>query len=170
MKCEKCGKEANFYYKSNINGKVTTMNLCSECAEKMGGENGMTSFDSMFDSMFDNIFGGSLFGGNMFGNSLFGSMLSPMRMSPWSSFGFDRSMLMPKIHVMIEPMTSVSTENKTGAAETKPETKIDPKIDPEMSKRRELNMLREQMKNAVEKEEFEKAAQLRDKIRQLDGK
>ena len=37
MKCERCGKnEATFYYKSSINGKVTELHLCPECAEALG--------------------------------------------------------------------------------------------------------------------------------------
>jgi protein arginine kinase activator len=43
------------------------------------------------------------------------------------------------------------------------------KIDEEMKKRREINVLREQLKQAVKSEEFEKAAILRDKIRELEG-
>ena len=33
MKCDRCGKnEATFYYKSNINGRVTETHLCPDCA------------------------------------------------------------------------------------------------------------------------------------------
>ena len=34
MRCDRCGRnEATFYYKSNINGKVTQIHLCPQCAE-----------------------------------------------------------------------------------------------------------------------------------------
>ena len=37
MLCERCGKhEANVHITKNINGKVTEMNLCSECADRSG--------------------------------------------------------------------------------------------------------------------------------------
>ena len=37
MKCDRCGKnEATFYYKSNINGRVTETHLCPDCARAMG--------------------------------------------------------------------------------------------------------------------------------------
>lgn len=37
MKCEHCGmNEATFYCRSNINGKVTEVHLCPDCAEKLG--------------------------------------------------------------------------------------------------------------------------------------
>lgn len=142
MKCEKCGKEASFYYRSNINGKVTTMNLCSECADKSGIE--MMDMNSVFDSMYNDMF------------NVFGSMFTPMMMNPWRSPG----MMRPRIHIMLEPANDA---NKT-------ETKSEQKIDPEMSKRREINALREQMNAAVKNEEFEKAAELRDRIRELDNR
>ena len=41
-------------------------------------------------------------------------------------------------------------------------------VDPEIAKRREINALRHQMKMAARAEDFEKAAELRDKIRSLE--
>lgn len=150
MKCEKCGKEANFYYRSNINGKVTTMNLCSECAEKSGD---IMNMDSVFDNMYNDMF------------NMFGSMLSPMTLSPWSGFGLGMpTMSRPRFRITLEPV------NENGeAVKTEPETKAADRVDPEMSKRRELNMLREQMNMAVRNEEFEKAAELRDRIKELNN-
>lgn len=157
MKCEKCGKEANVFYRSNINGKVSTMNLCSECAEKLNGENGFTNMEKAFDNMFGNFFGG---------------LFTPMTLNPWNSFGFGMPMMnLPRFRIMLEPMTD-SEPKDTAAAPAEPrtenETKDEQKIDPEMSKRRELNMLRQQMAEAVKNEEFEKAAELRDKIHGLE--
>ena len=37
MKCENCGKnEANFVYRSSINGRTEEYHLCQACAEKLG--------------------------------------------------------------------------------------------------------------------------------------
>ena len=37
MKCENCGKnEANFVYRSSINGRTEEHHLCRACAEKLG--------------------------------------------------------------------------------------------------------------------------------------
>ena len=41
--------------------------------------------------------------------------------------------------------------------------------DPELSRRREINALRNQMKKAADAEDFEKAAEIRDRIRSLEG-
>lgn len=49
MKCSKCGKNnANITYNQNINGEVTNLNLCEECAHKLGIFN---SFDDIFSPM-----------------------------------------------------------------------------------------------------------------------
>lgn len=150
MKCEKCGKEANFYYRSNVNGKVTTMNLCSECAEKSGS---LMKMDSVFNSMYNDMF------------NMFGSMLTPMALSPWSGFEFGMPTISrPRFRITLEPVNENGEAVKTGA-----ETNTENKVDPEMSKRREINALREQMNMAVKNEEFEKAAKLRDRIRELDN-
>ncbi len=51
MKCDRCGKnEATFYYKSNINGRVTETHLCSDCARAMGYAGSMSGrMSSWFD-------------------------------------------------------------------------------------------------------------------------
>lgn len=37
MKCENCGRnEANFVYRSSINGRTEEHHLCQACAEKLG--------------------------------------------------------------------------------------------------------------------------------------
>ena len=55
MKCERCGqREATFYYQSNINGKVTQVHLCPECAAELGYTRGMSSsFRSFRRSFFE---------------------------------------------------------------------------------------------------------------------
>ena len=51
MKCDRCGKnEATFYYKSNINGRVTETHLCPDCARAMGYAGSMSGrMSSWFD-------------------------------------------------------------------------------------------------------------------------
>ena len=75
MKCEHCGKkEATFYYKSNITGKVTEQHLCSECAKELGYAESvekefaaMRSFQRDVFGGFDRAFGAlPTFGGSVF--------------------------------------------------------------------------------------------------------
>ena len=74
MKCEKCGKEANFFYSSTVNGQHEEHCYCADCAKAAGFENAF-SFEPM--RMFDDMFSG-----------FFGDFLAPARMlSAFDSFG-----------------------------------------------------------------------------------
>ena len=143
MKCENCGRhEANYHYTSNINGKVTEHNLCSECAAKLGYE---IDLFSDVDNMFEDMLGG------FFGRS----RRSRGLLSPFSGMDFGMpTMLMPRVDIMLE--NNEGEENVSAA-------------DPELKRARELNVLRAQMKTASDNEDFEKAAQIRDQIRKLEA-
>lgn len=156
MKCENCGKyEANYHYKSNINGKITEKHLCGECAAKLGAQDQVFGMDDMFegfDSMFSDMFGG------FFGRPA-------KRISPFGSFGFAMpTFVLPRFEIK----AAEEPESATAVKEA-PETGEKSGEDPEMKKRREVNMLRHQMKMAAKNEEYEKAAELRDKLRKLDN-
>ena len=158
MKCQKCGKnEANCYYRTNINGTITESHLCSECAREM--EQGSQNVFGDFFAETDNFFRGfqDMFDGFFGRNSLFGGFgMMPM------------AMLFPRMSLRLDsaaPQGSATTQAKPEAAPA-----ADPETDPELAKKRELNMLRQQMQDAIAKEEFEKAAEIRDKIREMDQK
>ena len=146
MKCQNCGKnEANFYYSSNINGHITESNLCAECAEKMGyGEGMFSETDGMFHNMLSGFFG-----------------------KRYDVFPYGGFMIAQPVSYQGEarPNTGIGVKEKpdVGIPAQKAE------IDPEMQKRREMNLLREQMRAAAEAEDFEKAARIRDSIREMDG-
>ena len=67
MKCENCGRnEANFIYRSSINGKTEEHHLCQACAEKLGYTQKLFARrPSMVDSFFGN-------------DDFFGDFFSPM--------------------------------------------------------------------------------------------
>lgn len=54
------------------------------------------------------------------------------------------------------------------AAQAEPAAPAHAQTDPELSRRREINALREQMLAAAEAEDYERAAELRDKIRDME--
>ena len=149
MKCEKCGNTATYHYVSRVNGKKTEMHLCSECASKLEEkENVFAGAERMMNRMMK----APLFGAF---DSFFAD---PFRLPSFGSFFAD-------------PFAEWERFLPGEAAE--PETREEKKqenagTDPELSRQREINMLREQMKKAVEKEEFEKAAELRDKLRAME--
>ena len=66
MKCEHCGRnEATFFYKSSVNGRVTQVHLCQDCARRMG----------YTDSLRRSMQPMSLFGDGFFGSAF--SLLEP---------------------------------------------------------------------------------------------
>ena len=148
MKCQKCGKnEVNFHYSSNVNGCVTETHLCHECAAMSGYD-----FESMFGMK--NIF-----------NDLFPFSMSRVFMPVHMPGVFP-----PSQYSSLPLMGPEPKECDCGGACEKPiQENQSIEIDGEMQKRREINVIREQMRLAAEKEDFEKAAQLRDQIRRMEA-
>jgi len=143
MKCQKCGKnEVNFRYSSNVNGCVTETNLCSQCATEAGYD-----LDKMFDM-------GSFFDG-MLGMGGFRGIAIPM---------IQASQMFPLITGHGISMLEQGDSCKCCGSSVAREAGVE--IDEHMSLRRQLNA---QMRAAVAKEEFEKAAELRDRIKELEA-
>lgn len=154
MKCEKCHeKEANFYYSANINGKKSEKHLCADCAREEG-------FGEMMDyrprDMFADV------------DAMFSDFFAPHRslLSSFGSFGHPlRAMMapsLPRVHIVLdEPQTQTELE----AAESK----IPTDAGEEVKARRELAALKEQLSQAVEAQDFEKAITLRDEIRRREA-
>jgi len=145
MKCQKCGNnEANYHYRSNINGRVTESHLCSECAAHADTDS-FSDTDRFFEEMFDGFFGRS------------------RRRSIWDGFGMMPAlmptMLLPRFEIVVDDGSARRAEN----AEVKTE------VDEKMKLRREINLLRREMQQAARSEDFEKAAQIRDRIRDLEA-
>ena len=172
MKCTNCGKNnAVNHYRFEENGKVTEAHLCHECACKLQPEKefaarGREMLSDMFsggffgDSLFDRAFGGLT--GRTAGRGLLDSFFGhdPFEgffgVSPFAMLG------MPRIEITFPEAAKTDTQE---GAEAENETHIDP----ELSKKREINALREQMCAAAEAEDYEKAAELRDKLRAMES-
>ena len=155
MKCEKCNeKEATFYYSCSINGEKTEKHLCPDCARAEGfGEmldyRPVSAFDGMFDSLFDDFF--AVPGGLL---SAFDRFESPLRrmMAP----------ALPRVNIVIgEPKTASQPRSEA-------EAKIPADAGAEVKSRREISMLKHQLREAVKAEDFEKAIELRDKLKELE--
>lgn len=164
MKCDKCENQAVLHYTSEVNGEKSEFHLCPDCAKAEGfGE--MLNFKpgSMFDGFFTRPAGlmesffGSPFG--MLSDGFFGGR----RMAP--------ALVMPRIMIQVGGEKTAEAEaaqaETTETAEEKTDN-IPEDAGEEIRGKMELIKLRQEMKSAVEAEEFEKAAELRDKIRQLE--
>jgi len=150
MKCQKCGKnEVNFRYSTNINGCVNETFLCSECAEKEGYNIGrLLDAQSSAGSIFPLISGQLGF--------------TPMAM-PVVGFGAPMSF---RARPRIAGDSDCSGESGCGCREPAERDREDAEVDNEMKERRELRI---EMRLAAEKEDFEKAAAIRDRIRELES-
>ena len=170
MKCTNCGKNnAMYHYRFEVNGQAGEAHLCAECAEKLQPQR---EFASRTRDMFGDIFSGGFLGGSLFGGRPAGGLLDGFfGWDPLEDF-FGGALLspfaaarMPRIEISF-PETGTGAAEKTGTAEKAG-------VDPELARKRELNALREQMKAAAEAEDYEKAAELRDKLKAMekeDGK
>lgn len=141
MLCDKCKKnEANYYRKTIINGVTTEQHLCSECAKKVDPH----AFDFERFSNFD------LF-------DVFDSKRSLLDFDDDDGFGFEDSFFEPRNTGLIgDAMKSISV----GAEKFKTENK---KRNPKLDK------LKSDLRNAVEKEDYEKAAKLKKEIESLES-
>ena len=146
MRCDRCGKnEATFYYKSNINGKVTQVHLCPQCAEELGYTDsfrsaGMTG--GLFGDFFSRPFG----------------MLEPF----FSGLGSRMLTEFPEpADVLGQARESTPAQEDTGDLLPRDEQVA-------LTRQRKRNALQTQLNLAVQEERFEEAAKLRDELKALE--
>ena len=146
MRCDRCGKnEATFYYKSNINGKVTQVHLCPQCAEELGYTDsfrsaGMTG--GLFGDFFSRPFG----------------MLEPF----FSGLGSRMLTEFPEpVDVLGQARESTPAQEDT--VDLLPRDEQDA-----LTRQRKRNALQTQLNLAVQEERFEEAAKLRDELKALE--
>ena len=160
MKCENCGKnEVTFIYQSNINGKVTEKHLCSECAEKLGYTQKIAARNR---SMKQSFFGGSLLGNGFF-DDFFSPMPSLMGRSGW--------LLEDPFDDFFAEMPALSAAPVQQQEEQQKQQNdlVGKEEQSRFAYMRQVNALKLEMKKAVHQENFERAAQLRDQIHQLEA-
>ena len=146
MRCDRCGKnEATFYYKSNINGKVTQEHLCPQCGEELGYTDsfrsaGMTG--GLFGDFFSRPFG----------------MLEPF----FSGLGSRMLTEFPEpVDVLGQARESTPAQEDTGDLLPRDEQDA-------LTRQRRRNALQTQLNLAVQEERFEEAAKLRDELKALE--
>ncbi len=167
MLCQHCKKnEATTHIKTMINGEYTEYRLCPECARELG-------YDSMFPD-FSADFGGLL--SSFFSNALpaisgaahcrgCGSTLNDIRRTGkvgcadcYDTFFNELMPTIRSIHGNTEHKGKRPGEIEYTVNEEQPKENAD-----------KLASLRAELKQAIEDENFERAAQLRDEIKELEG-
>ncbi len=154
MLCEKCGKNnATVLYTQIINGKKSSLNLCSKCAS---GE-----------SIFDNF--GSLLS---FGTRTEAAKtVCPTCGMTLSEFTHKGRMGCGKCYETFRAQAKSMLQKIHGTSVHR-EAKADDTPAPEIRKeeKSEIDILKDNLKNAIETENYEEAAKIRDEIREKEGK
>jgi protein arginine kinase activator len=168
MLCEVCRKnQANIYFTQVINGDVTKMRLCESCAEKKGIEG--ISFSEEIHSCLSNFALVKLLKGLMdlgivsreeklkctncgLSYQDFRQMGQLGCSECYKTFRANLIPLFERIHGKTEHMGRI------------------PQRSGKISLKKELFFLQKELQKAIAKEEYERAAQLRDKIHAIDTK
>lgn len=159
MLCQKCGKnQATTYYQQTINGKTTAVQLCSSCASQMGIEMfGSSAINNMFSEFLTNTFNAPSLGTDKVCDRCHTSLNEIMNSGKVGCDecyqAFNRELL-------------PSIENIHGKSQHI--GKISVSADSKWRKRAQIEQLKADLDQAVQNQEFENAAELRDKIKALE--
>ena len=169
MLCERChAHPATVHMVQVVNGHRKEEHLCSECAEKEHVFQKEQSFfgHGFFDSPLDHFFGGSMLGHLLedpFGTRTLEDQggqfieVSPEKL-PENESSYDR------FKEAIRPSFQKG-KNEIPVNEPKAKEKADAPAESE-----ELQALRRELKSCVDREDFERACEVRDKIKAIEGK
>lgn len=173
MLCQKCNQnEATVHFRQNINGDVKEIHLCPECAAQLG-------YNSIFSTFEDfSPFGAMDMGVQNFLGSLFSQEL-PSRSGPEEhkcSFcgttfeEFAQSAMAGCANCYKEFLDDMLPYIQRIHGRTRHVGKIPATAGRELKLQRELTGLKKQLSDAVEAQEYEKAAKFRDQIKELEKK
>lgn len=157
MKCENCGKnEATITYNQNINGKITTINLCEDCARSL---NILSGIDDIFSPMILDL--GFVLPEEVKCKKC-GYTLSRYRET--GLFGCDEcyNTFSKEIDAILLRLQGKNRNTPSKKVENKVETKKE-------TKQEKIDSLKIKMQKLVEEENFEEAAHVRDEIKQIES-
>ena len=165
MLCEQCGqKQATTHVKTNINGVVESHHLCSECAAKMG-YHPMAGFASGFglNDLFGSFFGESLAAHPRSADALrcpgcgasFDDIARTGKVGCAKCYDTFLDQLLPSLQRMHGKSKHAGKAPSGAPAAAKLENR--------------LETLKRKLSEAVDAQEYEKAAALRDEIKSLEG-
>lgn len=146
MRCEHCGRnEATFHYQSTVNGRTEEAHLCGKCAAELGYAQRFGGMDDAFGAPFESVFSflPSLLGG-------FGDFFGEPQLTPAARRTLQLS------PAPDEPY--YETESLLGEEEGR-----------ELREECERNSLETRLREAIDAEDYEQAAQLRDELKRLGG-
>lgn len=165
MKCQHCNhNEATTHIKKNVNGNVTEMHLCSDCARELGVMEEFSPESFFNDTFFGNFLGAGVPAMNILSGidhceycgSTFNDIVKSGRVGCANCYSKFEDRLQPTITKMHGNAKHIG-KNVTYTEEKEAE--------PEIS---ELDKLKNDLKLAIKEQRFEDAAVLRDKINEIN--
>ena len=175
MLCDKCGKnEATYHLKQVINGKTTEMHLCAECAaeEPDFKDLSMDSFNDFFTG-FTAPFGSALGSFGLLGQMLGAGTPTRRRQRSCPFCGATEEDVSSsgmlgcaQCYDVFGDLLTPYLRRLHGSAEHT--GKVPSGANAELSKTRKLEQLKTDLQKAIDAQEFERAAELRDEIKGLE--
>ncbi|MBQ9428936.1 MAG: UvrB/UvrC motif-containing protein [Clostridia bacterium] len=163
MLCTKCKKEeATFFYTQTVNGVKNSVALCPACAENAGIDFGANIFPPLFNTFFQN-------------QPRRKTALQSDKRCSLCALTFDDIRRLgkvgcPKCYETFREELGPTIRSIHGTASHSGMTPGQTEIKtPEPKPRTQLEIWQEELKTAIENENYELAAALRDKIRQEKG-
>lgn len=162
MKCQNCDNEATIHFKEVIGGETREIQLCEKCAAEKGFhlviEQNKLSIANQFIWMAENLYPES--------GARVGSVQCPTCGVRYSQFARTGRLGCAACYSAFSVQLRQILRRVHGA--TRHHGKGPGQSEERMRHRRGLEQLRQQLNRAVEREEFELAARLRDEIRTLE--
>lgn len=173
MLCEKCKKRtATVFYNENLNGKLRSYSLCGECAAKLREKGDLQditamlgSFADPFSDLRDDFFGG------FFGMPIQKAIPNTHKCP---TCGYTYADIMREGRVGCADCYRIFSAELTRTVQAIHGSGVHVGMVPSRHRARkereeQLKKLRRSMQDAIQKEDFERAASLRDDIKKMEG-
>jgi protein arginine kinase activator len=162
MKCMNCDAEATIFFKEVVDGQLREIRLCEACAAEKGFhlavEQNKLSIANQFIWMAENLYPESA--------AKVGAVQCPSCGIRYSQFARTGRLGCADCYGAFEAQLKQILRRVHGA--TRHQGRAPRGADGSNLRRRDLGRLREELNRAVEREEFELAAELRDQIRRME--
>ncbi len=167
MKCQKCGaNNANTHIKTIVNGEFKEYDLCSECAKQMGYTNVFGDIENEFSNFLGSFFGNVLPARTQatrceFCGSSYSDIAKSGHVGCANCYDIFGEQLLPSIR-RIHGNTAHCGKNsgKDDKQSDKPKKE---------TKEQKIEKLKSELDKAIKEQNFEYAAELRDKIKEMEG-
>ena len=173
MLCEKCKKRtATVFYNENINGKTRAYSLCAECASKLREKGDMQDITSMVGSFADpfSALQNDLFSG-FFGlptvKSVCAEKKCPTCNATYAEIAHSGKVGCPTCYDFFAEELARTIQSVHGT--TSHTGCVPSRFRAQKARAEQLKKLKKQLQEAIQKEDYEKAAALRDEIRSLEA-